>query len=293
MGKLAATTAGATIGVLIAALVLAFVRRLRLRESMASALLPDEDASTARGSAPSAAAPAAGVVQLTAEQALTALDGASSWPAIALRTRMLAYGGDAFAEHPTCPTSMCHAAGGRLAYARLSSSVGSVAAGVAVCAAAVRAEAHCRAGGVAAFCYLDAALIAPLRAAIAPVARLCEGNPMGMYALDSGAPLPAEPPPLPSGCRLRRLVDDDADQVNSDSGRGPNRMARAGIGCWGVEAGASLVGWVVRGADGAIGGLPCWRHRSRRGPAGVPAAQALAAPGKAHCCAAMPALPGP
>ena len=123
-------------------------------------------------------------------------------------------------------------------------------------------------GGGCAFYYLEASLIAPVREAIVPLARLGAGNPMGMYMLPSDAKLlPADPPPLPAGCQLRRLSIEDAQQVNSDSGMGPNRMADVGIGCWGVEMGGSraLVGWAVRGPDGAIGMLHVYGELRRRG----------------------------
>jgi len=145
---------------------------------------------------------------------------------------------------------------------------------IAVCAAAVAAEAAAGCGG-ASFWYLEAALIAPLREAIEPMARLGEGIPMGMYVLPPETQLlPPTRPPLPPGYALRRLEDADAPLVNRDSGMGPNRMSRAAIGCWGVVSyeaadagcgggGERLVGWAVRGADGAIGMLhvyPPHRH---------------------------------
>lgn len=242
---------GAAVAVLIAAGCLRLMRRWRVR----SAPLPrtevhENDNLTT-------------LVQLTPEQAIEAIPDDSSWQAIALRTRVQGCGGTIFANSRR--TRMCHAAsGGRLAFARLPSKESLGTDDIAVCAAAVSAEAAAGRGG-ASFWYLETALIAPLREAIGPLARLGEGNPMGMYVLEDSTLSPAEPPPLPAGCTLRRLEDTDAPRVNRDSGMGPNRMTRAAIGCWGVDdAEGELVGWAVRGADGAIGMLHVYApHRNR------------------------------
>lgn len=249
----------------IASLLIALVRRRRRGWPTSTALLPcvDEPA-TAPRQLP------ASVVLLSAEQSLRLAASGSSWPAQALAARLRGCGGVAFADSAISPTCLCHASGGRLAFARLSSSAAGVTgADVAVCAAAIAADAA--AGPARRYLpptYLQAAFVAPVSEALAPGSSLVTGNPMGMFVQgDPCGGSSAEAPPLPGECALRRLEATDAPRINAASGAGPNRMVAAGLGCWGVEERASgeLLGWLVRGADGALGMLHVDAAHRRRG----------------------------
>eukprot|EP00930_Biecheleria_cincta_P072830 TRINITY_DN60171_c0_g1_i2.p1 TRINITY_DN60171_c0_g1~~TRINITY_DN60171_c0_g1_i2.p1 ORF type:complete len:317 (+),score=52.73 TRINITY_DN60171_c0_g1_i2:32-982(+) len=188
------------------------------------------------------------------------------WPVIALHSRLEGCGGSVYADSAKNPRALCYVGSG-LQFGRFDAGSAQDHASIAVCIAALE-EALQKGRQSCPFWYLERSLIGPLRGAMQArfgnQIRLRESpNKMGMFVLPHYNRPKAESF-LPEKCTLRNLRDEDALQVNMESGPGPNQMDRARTGCWGVEVAGRLKGWAVRGSDGAIGMLKvdeAWRQR--------------------------------
>lgn len=189
------------------------------------------------------------------------------WPVIGVQSRLQGCGGSLYADSATSPRALCYVGSSGLQFGRFDAGSAQNDTAISVCLAALE-ECSKKGRQSRPFWYLERSLIGPLRGAIKArfgnhIQLRESANEMGMLVLPHDARLKAESN-LPESCMLRNLRDEDAMQVNLESGPGPNRMDRARTGCCGIEVSGILKGWAVRGADGAIGMLKVdqgWRQR--------------------------------